>query len=145
MVYLASFCMIKYFTLTTCHGSTLSFHLTSKSQPIITILGTSVILDICQKLPANFWCELFQQNFHPPKFCCIIYSIASYLIAKAITKGSNYVARNLEWQAVDTVWFTSTWFDHLHITKSCDIVNFMLYVLLKSIDPTLPKLDTRWA
>ena len=90
------------------HGSTLWFHLNGKRQCNITILGALVILDIRQKLSANFWYELFHQKFFPPKFC-IIYGIASYLIAKAITKSSNYVARNLEWLTIDMVYQHMFW------------------------------------
>ena len=83
------------------HSSTLWFYLTGKRQCIITILGALVILDIHQKLSANFGMNRFTQILY-----CIWYS---YLIAKAITKSSNYVARNLEWLAIDMVYQHMFW------------------------------------
>ena len=56
-------CTVKRFILTTHHRNTPWFQLTCKGQHIIIILGSLEILGIRQILSANFWCELFHQNF----------------------------------------------------------------------------------
>ena len=82
------------------HGNTLWFHLTGNSHCIIIVLGTLVMLDIRQKL-CQFLVWAVSPKLSPSKMLYLIQS--SYLIAKAITKGSNYVARNLKCLAIDMV------------------------------------------